>query len=423
MSGTAPAESASRGVEVRFPANFLWGTATAAHQVEGDNVHSDWWEYEQDGRLPHRSGAACDHYHRYAQDFDLARSLHQNAHRLSLEWSRIEPRPGQWDEAAIEHYAAVLAALHSRNIEPLVTLHHFTLPAWFLRQGGWLHDDAIALFARYVTQVAERLGERVRYWLTINEPTVYIKQAFVSGRWPPCRRGAWGAAHRALRSLCRAHTAAYDILHARHPQARVGFAHSAPHVAPRNPYHPHDRLVAALRDQVLNHHCFRLLGRPAARALDFIGLNYYTRQLVRGAWRGSEPLLGRECLDTTDPSRSFNDLGWEIHPDGLTAVLRRFSEYGLPLIVTENGIATDDEAQRSRFLAEHLRALGAAVRSGLDVRGYFYWSLIDNFEWAEGFEPHFGLAAVAQPSLARVPRPAAHQFAAICARGSVFVPE
>lgn len=419
----APGPGVTPGATVQFPPGFLWGSATASHQVEGNNRWNDWWEYEQGGRLPHRSGSACDQFNRFADDFTLAQSLGQNAHRLSIEWSRIEPEPGAWNDAALAHYATVLDTLRERGIEPMVTLHHFTNPAWFLRRGGWLQPDAVAQFSRYVTQVTQRLGDRSRYWLTINEPTVYIKQAFVSGRWPPCTKGDWGAAYKALQNLCRAHTAAYDILHAHRADAQVGFAHSAPYIEAQNPRNPLDRLAAWTRDQLLNRHCFRLLGRPPRRALDFVGLNYYTRQLIRSRWRGTALLLGEESgAADAAPHRSFNSLGWEIHAPGLTAVLRQFSDYGLPVVVTENGIATDDEDQRSRFLIAHVEALAMAVRDGIDVRGYFYWSLIDNFEWAEGYAPHFGLAAVDRTTQQRTLRPAAAQLAAICRRGSVTLP-
>jgi beta-glucosidase len=409
---------------VQFPSQFLWGSATASHQVEGDNRRNDWWEYEQEGRVPYRSGVACDHFNRFAADFSLAQSLGQNAHRLSLEWSRIEPEAGQWNESAIEHYAGVLDALRARGIEPLVTLHHFTNPAWFLRQGGWLQPDSVEKFARYVEYVATRLGDKVRYWLTINEPTVYIKQAYVTGRWPPCRRGSWSAAYKALRSLCRAHTAAYDVLHRQRADVQVGFAHSAPYIAALDPANPFDRFVVAVRDQILNRHCFRLLGRPPGQVLDFIGVNYYTRQLVHHSWLGTALLVGKECPAAgPGPQRTFNSLGWEIYPAGLTAILEQFSAYGLPLIVTENGIATDDEAERNAFVRQHLEALARAVRLGIDVRGYFYWSLFDNFEWAEGFAPHFGLAAIEHPSLNRQLRPAAQYYADVCRGRIVQLPD
>jgi beta-glucosidase len=399
-----------------FPRDFLWGSATAAHQVEGDNRASDWWEYEQQGRLPYRSGEACRHYARFERDFDLARDLGQNAHRCSIEWSRIEPAEGQWDDDALAHYREVIAALRARGIEPVVTLHHFTNPAWFLRRGGWARRDSVALFSRYVERVSAALGQSVTWWLTINEPTVYAMEAYVLGEWPPCRAGAWRAAVTVLRNLARAHVAAYRILHRHRPDARVSFAHSAPVIEPCRHDRLADRLAATTRDAMLNREFFRLIGAHPreghAANLDFVGLNYYTRNVVRSAGLGLGRLVGRACHEPHHGNDGApGTMGWEVYPRGLLLTLRRFSRYGLPLVITENGIATDDEALRGEYLRQHLACVEQAIGEGLPVAGYFYWSLMDNFEWAHGFAPHFGLAAVDRATQARTLRPAAGVYA------------
>jgi len=396
----------------RFPDGFLWGASTSSHQVEGGNRWNDWWELEQSGRLPHRSGEACRHYELYESDFDLARSLGHNAHRLSIDWSRIETKPGEWNEEALEHYAAVIAALRKRQIEPVVTLHHFTNPAWFAHRGGWLQDDSPDLFARYVDVVAARLAPNVRFWLTINEPTVFVKHAYVTCDWPPCGGRSWRHAVTALRNLCRAHAVAYDVLHRYRTDSMVGIAHSAPYVTACNPQSPLDRLAARTRDFVLNDLVFRLFGRPAHEVLDYIGINYYARQIVR--W-GSTPfkamLFGSECkADHHESPRRFTSMGWEIHAPGLARVLKRLSRLGLPLIVTENGIATTDETARTQYLEDHLATLAQSVRDGVPVIGYLYWTLMDNYEWAKGFDAKFGLAAVDFTTQERRPRPAAQAF-------------
>jgi beta-glucosidase len=406
-----------------FPPGFFWGTSTAAHQVEGDNRHSDWWECEQDGRLPVQSGEACRHYERYAEDFDFARSLGNNAHRFSIEWSRLEPEPGQWNEAALEHYRDVVRALRARGLEPVVTLHHFTHPAWFTRRGGWTRRDSVRLFATYVQRVAAALAPEVRWWITINEPTVYAKRALVRGDWPPCRPHPWWQVLWALRNLGRAHVAAYRILHAARADVQVGIAHSAPYVVPCRTHGLRgfaDRLAAYLRDTVLNRAPFWLLGHRPRQVLDFIGLNYYTRQIVARSGSGTGLLVGVECkLSHHAEPRRFNSLGWEIYPAGLTGVLRRFARYGVPLMVTENGLAARDEAERVQFLSDHVDAVAAALRAGVPVLGYFYWTLFDNFEWSEGFSARFGLAALEPGTLRRVPRPVAATYAAICRANSV----
>ncbi len=411
MSSAPPAD---------FPADFRFGAATAAHQVEGDNVHSDWWEAEQAGRLPHRSGAACRHHALYAEDFDRAAALGHDAHRLSVEWARIEPRPGRIDRAALDHYRRVMTALRERGLEPFVTLQHFTLPAWFAREGGWLAADAPARFTRYAAVVAEALGDRVTFWLTVNEPTVYAKRAYAVGDWPPFRHGRFGEARRVVAAMLEAHRRAAAELHRLCPGARVGIAHSAPFVTPRTPATLLDRLVARLRDLVLN----TLPVRSARPGLDWLGLNYYARQLVHWRPRGTAWLFG---TDWTGPDgrgpRRFSDLGWEICPAGLGAVLRRYAALGLPLYVTENGLATRDEALRVRFLLDHLQEVARARADGVDVRGYFWWSLLDNYEWAEGFAPRFGLYETDYRDSTRRPRPVAEVYREICLTRSLAAGE
>ncbi|HUP00986.1 MAG TPA: glycoside hydrolase family 1 protein [Gemmatimonadota bacterium] len=403
-----------------FPAGFLWGAATSSHQVEGNNRWNDWWESEQSGILPYRSGEACRHYTLYEHDFDLAQAWGHNAHRFSIEWSRIEPEEGRWNDAAVAHYQDVVTALRARGMEPIVTLHHFTNPAWFARRGGWLQRDSPLLFSRYVQRVASSLKD-VRYWLTINEPTVYAKRGFVAGDWPPFVKRSWLKAARVIRNMARAHVAAYRALHG--PgwgNVRVGFAHSAPWIVPCDPTRPRDRTAAWLRDFLLNRAFFRLIdsplgrGRSRRRPLDFVGLNYYARTVVRGG-DGIAAWIGEECrLDHHPDRRAFSDIGWEIYPRGLAAVLVRFSSLGLPLMITENGLATADEELRRVFLREHLAAVAEALERGADVIGYLYWSLIDNFEWALGRQARFGLAEVDHRTQRRISRPAAAEYASVC---------
>ena len=204
-----------------FPAGFLWGAATSSHQVEGNNRWNDWWAAEQTGQVAYQSGDACQHYERYESDFDLAQAWGHNAHRLSIEWSRIEPEPGCWNPEATAHYREVIQALRQRGIEPIVTLHHFTNPNWFTRRGGWLHRDSARLFARYADYVLNHVGAEVTYWLTINEPTVYLMQGFVNGLWPPFVRSSWRRAILVCRRMAQAHIAAYQALHQRRGDVRV----------------------------------------------------------------------------------------------------------------------------------------------------------------------------------------------------------
>jgi beta-glucosidase len=394
-----------------FPEGFLWGAATSSHQVEGNNRWNDWWVLEQSGALPYRSGDACRHYELFEQDFDLARALGHNAHRFSLEWSRLEPEPGRWDDSAFEHYREVLEALRHRGLEPIVCLHHFTNPAWFARRGGWLAADSADLFVRYVEGVAERL-DGVRYWLTINEPTVYAKNAYVGGLWPPQRKGSWSSAARVLRNMARGHRAAYRALHRRHPGARVGFAHSIPWIEPCDPRRALDRMAARGRDLLLNRSFLTLIGGRGS--LDFLGINYYTRTVVRWAPGGLKAVAGTECLDPSHGHRGVaSDIGWEVYPPGLGHALASYADVGVPIMVSENGIATTDERLRSRFLRDHLTEVAGAIGRGVPILGYIHWTLMDNYEWSLGTAPRFGLLATDYDTQTRTPRPAALELAEI----------
>ncbi|HEY7711800.1 MAG TPA: glycoside hydrolase family 1 protein [Candidatus Entotheonella sp.] len=404
-----------------FPEPFMWGAATSSHQVEGGNDGNDWWAAEQAGQVPYPSGAACRHYYLYEQDFDLAQSWGHNAHRFSIEWSRIEPSEGVWDAAATAHYRDVIRALRQRGLEPVVTLHHFTNPHWFARRGGWLRRDSAALFARYADYVLTQVGRDVTYWLTLNEPTVYLMQGYVNGEWPPFVHASWHRAMWVCHRLARAHVAAYRIMHQKRPDIQVGFAHSAPWVEPCNPARWRDRLAAAWRDRVLNDAFFQLLGAPlrstrrGQRSLDFLGLNYYTRTVVRSTGIGLSAVLGRACHEPHHVDQGpLSDIAWEVYPAGLSRVLDKYTALGLPLLITENGIATQDEDLRSTFLHRHLVRLGEALERGVPVTGYLYWSLIDNFEWAEGSRARFGLAAVDYQTQQRSPRPCADLLAQVC---------
>ncbi len=404
-----------------FPADFLFGAATSSHQVEGDNRNNDWWEYEQAGMMPFESGLGCDHYNRYAEDFDLAQSWGHNCHRLSVEWSRIEPREGEWDESALLHYVDVFEALRQRNIEPIVTLNHFTLPAWFLRRGGWTAKDAPAIFARFAGRFVQQAGESVSNWLTINEPTVYVQQAYINAAWPPLKTRSWLAAMQALRNLARAHTLSHAEIKRADPDAIVGFAHSAIDVQPCNPQRFADRSTSAVRNFVLNRLFFRMLGmRPGRRDsnqrnLDYVAINYYTRCCVSAGPFGPSWLIGRACkLDHHANSGSRSSIGWEMYPMGLAKVLQQFSLYGLPMLVSENGIATNDDELRCRFLGEHLRVISDALADGKNILGYVHWSLFDNFEWHHGYAARFGLAEVDFETLERRARPSAALFSQVC---------
>jgi beta-glucosidase len=377
-----------------FPPGFLWGTATSAHQVEGNNTKNDWWEWEQAGKAP-QSGKAIDHYHRFEEDFDLAKKMNTNAHRLSIEWSRIEPEEGQWDKKEVEHYKKVFAALKERGLKIMLTLFHFTSPLWFFKKGGFQNKKAPEIFARYVQFVAKEFGKEVDFWITLNEPVVYASQGYLTGNWPPGKKSIW-ATRRVLKNLVLAHKLSYQTIHQIIDNPKVGIASNLILFQPY-PNRFMSRLMNKLADYFWN---WSFLKKTKGYH-DFIGINYYTRLLISKINLD----LKKAVFDPQKIGHQVSDMGWEVYPDGfLEMILKAASLYKLPIYITENGIATDDEKQRICYLIDHLTALHQAISKGAEVKGYFYWSLLDNFEWSYGFWPHFGLIAVDRKTQKRIPK-------------------
>jgi beta-glucosidase len=391
-----------------FPADFLWGAATAAHQVEGGNVGNDWWDFEHDPSSAAResSGDGIDHFHRFADDFALLGSLGHNSHRLSLEWSRIEPAPGEFSLSALAHYRRVLSALADTGLTGFVTLHHFTLPRWFAVRGGWLAPDALDSFDRYCRRVMTELGDLMPFVCTINEPQMIALHGYLEGYHPPGLTNAvlW---KRVGRVLLDAHRVAVRAIHSGSGEARAGLAVQLPLLAPARDDPASHEFLRHLRGELVDLYLDGLTGPDRG---DFLGVQYYRKQWVDP----SSPWL------FTDPPPDFTrtQMGWAVHPDGLREVLHRAAATGLPLYVTENGIATEDDTERLDYLESHLAALARARAEGVDVRGYLHWSAFDNFEWSEGYRPKFGLVAVDRDKdFTRDPKPSAHAFARVATTG------
>jgi beta-glucosidase len=419
----APGVHATR---FRFPDGFLWGAATSAHQVEGGNTRNDWWEWETSGRVASPSGDACDHYRRFREDFDLAQALEHNAHRFSIEWSRIEPEEGRWDDAALEHYRDVLLALRSRGIEPVVTLYHYTMPRWMAAKGGWEDRTMERHYARYVRHVLAALAPHARWWITLNEPVVQVFKGWIIGQWPPGRTD-WAAALAVLRRMMRAHVRAYHLIHEARPDAMVSIAKHALALSADDPRRWLDRLSVRMRSYFFNHlfvdalhtGVLRVPGLfwerlPMGRTLDFIGVNYYTRDFVRNTGYSLPGLVGdRAKRDHRQQVGKLNDLGWEVYPEGLAGFLREFAHMKLPILVTENGVPARDDDDRWTFLFMHLWQVARAIADGVNVAGYLHWSLLDNYEWADGYAARFGLIEVDHATQQRRIRPSAWKYAHI----------
>ncbi len=386
-----------------FPDTFAFGTATAATQIEGGCTTTDWLDFaRQPGRVAHGDTPllACDHWNRFREDVALQPPLGVSLYRMSVEWARIEPEEGRFDQAALDRYREEVLALREVGIEAMVTLHHFTFPRWLAARGGALAPDLSARFEAFTRRVGAALGDLVRLWVTINEPNVLAAQGYLDGVWPPGRKSPL-ALPRVILALRQAHRVAYHALHDVVPGAQVGLAHHLRVATPASQKWS-DRAAAAFLDRAFNR---QFLDLPQ----DWLGVNYYTRDLVRGV-----PNPGALFLDRrVPPGAPVNDLGWEIYPEGLGQVLRALAPLGKPLYVTENGIADARDTKRAAFLEAHLREVAGALRDGVDVRGYLHWSLMDNFEWAEGYAPRFGLYAVDYATQARTLRPSGRRYADI----------
>jgi len=432
--------SSFSGSGLCFPEGFLWGAATAAYQVEGDNANSDWWAFEQQpGAIWHgdRSGIACDWWRSAERDFDLMADMGHNTHRLSVEWSRIEPEEGRFDEAAVARYREMLIGLRRRGIEPMVTLFHFSSPQWLARQGGWLNPAAIGRFRRFVCHIADQLGDLVRLWCTINEPAVYATLGYLFGEHAPGVKSA-PACMRVLGHLLKAHAVAYRAIHARCAAAQVGLVKNMQIFDPLNPADRLSGWVARMIDYAFNDLTLRAVvdGRlrvplasglstygPLVDSLDFLGVNYYSRHRVTLSGQRE----GRTNLLQPTPGAEVSDHGrngtyGELYPAGMYRVLKRAAGLGKPIYVTENGLPDGDDDQRSRFLLTYLAELQRAIAEGVEVKGYYHWSFTDNFEWAEGWALRFGLVALDEKTQDRSPRPSAGLYSQII-RANAITPE
>lgn len=407
-----------------FPHGFVWGTATAAHQVEGNNVGSDFWllEYAPGTLFREPSGDACDHFHRYSQDIALLRQLGFGAYRFSVEWARIEPEEGHFSIAALDHYRRMLASCHEHGVRPCVTFHHFTSPRWFALDGGWEDRTNVDRFLRYCERTVRHLGDLIDTAYTINEANLTATLS-VSGVFPAgglksvapfiaeaaARNGATlerfgpfllGHPLKIRDTMLEAHVRSRDVLKAGRGAFPVGVTLSMQdYQAVPGGEARRARARAESFDPFLE----------AARADDFVGVQTYSRH----RFGADGPLGPEEGVPTLI-------MGYEFWPEAIEATVRYASSIArVPIYVTENGIGTTDDAQRHEYVQRALRGVARCLRDGIDVRGYFYWSLMDNFEWLFGYGPQFGLVAVDRDTQRRRPKPSADWLGGI-ARANAF---
>lgn len=415
------------------PDEFLWGTATAAHQVEG-NQNNNWsvWESSVSQKLAdgaearlkdmtpkwqkvnaeannpdnYISGTAADHYNRYKEDFDILKQLGLNSYRFSIEWSRIEPEPGVYNQDELNHYADVISELRKRNIEPMVTLHHFTDPVWLEDHGGWHGTEVAERFADYAEIVAKNIGP-VKYYCTINEPGSYLLMRYLAGdAWPEWPKLSFNPiqGYKYLKNVIKAHKLAANKIKEINSDAQVGLAHALIDFQLGR----HDPLSWLAKKQVEYLPDMFLLSR-LKKNIDYIGVNYYLRMIVKSGF--SHPAKWGTKWENKDGVRT--DVGWEIYPKGLYTVTQRVKKFGLPILITENGIADADDKLRAKYIKDHIEEMSRSIRDGADIRGYYYWSLLDNYEWSEGYWPKFGLVAIDHKNQKRTIRPSAKEYAKI----------
>ncbi len=401
-------------MQIQFPPSFFWGASLSSYQTEGGNFRTDWALWEREKNLTPCKEAA-NHYSFFKQDFQLARGLGLNAIRTSLEWARINPEASSFSEEAFLHYREVLATLKSLNLKPFISLHHFTNPIWFIEKGGWLNPKNIDFFIRYVLKVVSTFKEEVGYWLVLNEPLVYAYNGFIRGIWPPGER-SFSKARRVLKNMLKAYLLSYqeikriygrglrvDVSFAKHMR---GFKRCAHFQFGLNSFN------AFWRKKQFN--LSFLEDAAEGRALDFIALNYYATDYVH--FKG---LYGRDCSPSLFKRK--NALGWYVEPYSLYKLLRELKRFRLGIIIAENGSAEETDQLYLDYLLAHLKMVALSLKEGMDVRGYFWWSLLDNFEWERGFVPRFGLLEVNYRTFQRRVRPFSLTYAKICKEATIEI--
>lgn len=407
-----------------FPKHFFWGASVAAHQVEGRN-HNQWtvWELENASRLAQTahirlswlptweqfkneaeepsnyvSGEAVDHYNRYKEDFDLLKQLNLNSFRFTIEWSRIEPEEGKWNQEAIDYYYKnYIQELRKRKIEPFLNIWHWTLPVWFAEKGGFEKKSNLKYFDRFVEKVCKSgLLDDIEYVLTLNEPSNYASFGYLLGEWPPQQKNVWKFL-RVYWNLTRTHKRAYKIIKSHRPSVLVGLPMILANIQAKHPHNVLDEVSTKIMRYLWNWWFLKRIKRQT----DFIGVNYYFSDYYAGFGRKENPKV------------PVSDLGWYAEPEGLYPILlRTWTKFKKPIFVTETGIADKDDELRRWWIQENLVAMERALSEGVDLRGYFHWSLLDNFEWAYGWWPKFGLVHVdRKKGMKRTIRPSAKWLA------------
>lgn len=406
--------SLSNNDDFKFPENFLWGTSTSSYQIEGNIRNNNWWFFENSInkkkikiKTMHQYPQSCLHWEKYEEDIQIMKQIGVNSYRFSLEWSRIEPQENTFDEIALQHYSDMIDELIKNEIKPMITLHHFTNPIWFEKKGAFLNDESTKLFINYVEKVFNTFKDRVELWCTFNEPSIYAFNGYFTGLYPPGLKDAKRAA-KVYGKILRTHSETYDLIKSISPASQVGLVinyiiFEAPH-----PLNLFDVITARLLNESINDSQLKYLQTGEFRfffpfivsenlktsnkeSFDFIGLNYYTRSYLK--FRLNKKKMFEVLI--SESKNGHSDLNWEIYPEGLYRAMNCIRKYtDKPIYITENGIADASDTKRSEFIKDHIKVLIKAISDGYDIRGYFHWSLLDNYEWGFGFDAKFGLVEV-----------------------------
>jgi len=395
--------------------------ATSAFQLEG-SPYADWATWDA---VLSFNPKVTNHYELYKEDMKLIKNLGVNAYRFSIEWSRIQPKEDVWNKMVVEHYQKIIDLLNEYGITPMITIHHFTHPVWFITKYPWHKRASIEKFLGYVDKLTDSI-KGVDYWITFNEPYLLILGGYIEGCIPPGYRD-FESGIKALRNILICHSQMYDLIHSKNKNAQISIAHNMAVFAPWIKWNPFDRVLAKIAKRFYNHSIIEgfLTGKiimklptlktyeievPIKGKLDFFGTNYYTRIHIR-----FNPFkkLFTEFRHRDIDGHGLTDMGWEIYPKGLKKVLKYASVLQVPLIITENGIATKDDSKKMKFIKAHVDILEEAIREGIDVKGYFYWSLVDNYEWLHGLDARFGLYRVDFKNYKRIPTKAASFYSYI----------
>ena len=412
-----------------FPEGFLWGASTSSHQVEGE-LRNNWTEWEEEnvqeliGRTPkyireelqtfsmeedcHKSNSkySCESFKYWERDIEAMKELGLKAYRFSIEWSRIEPQEGVFSQEGLDYYINLVKELKENGIESVVTLWHWTIPVWLEKEGGVMSKSFFMYWKRFVEFVLNGLGDEVIYWITINEPGVFCAMSYLVGRWPPCKKSSFLSLKYQLYIFPKSHRIAYKIIKGKNVGAKVSFAHQAPNFEAYEGKFI-NKVIATVSNFFVNH----IQLNSVRRYLDFMAINFYFNNLVS--------ISGNK--NTND---KVTDLGWWYKPETLEDILKTlYKKYKLPIMVTENGLADDQDMLRKDWIEKSVVAMGNCINDGVEIMGYLHWSLLDNFEWADGFWPKFGLVSIDYETKERRIRDSARFYSNIIKRNGIIAQE